>query len=73
MTADNIKAFFDGVKILTRPFVTASFAVSAIYFTYLGMIEIEWFVGMAVIAIGWWYRDRTVEKKAVTVTKEAAG
>ena len=66
MTVNNIKG-------LTRPLISVILAGAVVWFTYTGMIEIEWFLGIATVALGWWYRDRTVEKKAVTVPKEAAG
>lgn len=52
----------EAIKALVRPFVTALFAVSFVYFTAIKIVPIEGFVALASIAIVWWYKDREAEK-----------
>ena len=59
--------------VFVSSLISVIFAGAVVWFTYIRLIEITWFCGIAIIALGWWYRDRMVEKKAATATKEAAG
>jgi len=50
-------------KEITRPALSWIFTIALVVFTAKGLVPIEAFIGVAVMAITWWFKSREEEKR----------
>jgi len=58
---DLVTVFCNFFRAVTRPAVTIIFAAVIAQAVLEGIAVPEWFLGLAIPIIGWWFTERTVQ------------
>lgn len=61
----------EGFKSITRPGITQVLVGALVFFTYIGTIDPKVFETLAVLAVGWWFKERS-DIKTQEVSKKPA-
>ncbi len=71
-----LEVFTELFRAITRPAVTIIFAAVIAQVVIQGIDAPQWFIGLAIPIIGWWFTERTVQHirtKTPTESEEKKG